>query len=138
MFIVNSFFYARLADLSASMSYLHTHLLCQCQQVQAMLTVKSPPPRGPIEVYLFPLKEVETGLASALHLTFIISVSSLCKLSKFVSEPGATSIYGCQSRPSLDGRQDYLTSSKFEDMELYQARTQIAFHDLLLSCAKSK
>jgi len=125
------FFCARLADLSASISYLHTHLLCQCPQVQAILTVKPPLPRCPIEVDLFPLKELETRLVSALHLTFMISVSFLCKLRKFVSEPGATSLYGYMSGPSLDGRQDYfffLTSSKFEDMELYQARNQIALH----------
>ena len=109
--------HARLADLSASISHLQTHLLCQCPQVQARLTVKSPPPRCPIEVYLFPLKEEETRLsASAVHLTFMISMSSLCTLGKFVSEPGATSLYGCKSGPSLDGRQDYLTSSKYEDM----------------------
>lgn len=103
-----------------------------------MLTVKSPLPRCPTEVYLFPLKELETRLASALHVTFMISASSLCKLRKFVSEPGATSLHGCKSGASLDGRKDYLTSSECEDMELYQARNQIAFHDLLLSCAKSK
>lgn len=77
-----------------------------------MLTVKSPPPRRSIEVYLFPLKEQETRLlASALHLTLMISVSSLGELGKF-AKGGATSLYGSKSGPSLDGRQDYLTSSR--------------------------